>query len=200
MFLALLVAAQLPPILARADSAGMGPVETEMRNVDYRVDDRVVLRIHYLRGALVPTVSGQAPWFEDPSSFTLSIDSADVAITTASLGALLNGYVFRYDGSPLKSLEVRIRGDGLELSGKLDKGVDLPFTMRAALSVTRDGRLRLRPTSMRVAGIGVRGLMSTFSIELDDMVKVRGGRGRWALPAAPTTCTSGRTGCASESC
>jgi len=162
--------AQLPSGLGTAVTARTGPVEAEMRNVDYRVGTDIVLRIAYLRGALVPT-SDAPPWFEDPSSFVLSIDSA------ASLAALLNSYTFHYDGSPLRGLEIRIAGTGLELEGTLDKTINLPFKMRVALHVTQDGRLRLRPSSVRVAGIGVRGLMRTFSIELDDMVKVRGGRG-----------------------
>lgn len=170
------VCAQLPAALQRADSARSGPVETEMRNVHFRISPNVVLQIAYLRGALIPTGTAP-PWFEDPSSFTLAIDSAEVTITAQSLEALLNEYTFHYDGSPLKRLAVRFQGNGIEMSGTLDKTINLPFHIRAALRVTPDGRLLLRPTEVRVAGIGVRGLMGTFSVELDDMVRVRRGRG-----------------------
>jgi len=167
---------ELPPALARAAEAKPGPVEAEMRHVLYRVDDRVALQIDYLRGALVPT--GKAPpWFDDPSTFSIAVDSGEVEISPASLTALLNRYVFNYRGTPLKHLEVGIEDGELVQKGTLHKVVDLPFTIRAELSATDDGRLRLHPTSVKVLGIGVKGLMRTFGLELDNLVKVQQGRG-----------------------
>jgi hypothetical protein len=167
---------ELPPALARASEAKPGPVEAEMRHVLYRVDDRVALQIGYLRGALVPTTKAP-PWFDDPSTFSIAVDSGDVEISPASLTALLNRYVFNYRGTPLEHLDVGIEGGELVQKGTLHKVVDLPFTIRATLSVTDDGRLRLHPTSVKVLGIGVKGLMRTFGLELENLVKVRQGHG-----------------------
>jgi hypothetical protein len=167
---------ELPSSLAHAAGAKPGPVEAEMRHVLYRVDDRVALQIDYLRGALVPT--GQAPpWFDDPSTFSIAVDSGDVQISPASLTALLNRYVFNYHGTPLRHLDVGIEDGELVQKGTLHKVVDLPFTIHAELSVTADGRLRLHPTSVKVLGIGVKGLMRTFGLELENLVKVQQGRG-----------------------
>jgi hypothetical protein len=166
----------LSPDLERAALAPRGPVEAEMRHVLYHVDDRVTLQIHHLRGALLPTKDAP-PWFDDPESFTLAIDTGEVAISPASLSALLNGYVFNYKGSPLKHLKVTIDRDQLKQTGTLHKVIDLPFTIRATLSATPDGRLRLHPTSVKVAGIGVKGLMRTFGIGLENLVHVQQGRG-----------------------
>jgi hypothetical protein len=165
-----------PPALVRAFHTSRGPVEAEMRHVLYHVDDRVILQIEYLRGALLPT-RDEPPWFDDPESFSLAIDTGVVTISTASLSALLNDYVFNYDGTPLKDLTVTVDKGQLKQTGTLHKGIDLPFTIRAELSTTADGRLRLHPTSVKVAGIGVKGLMRTFGIELDELVKVKQGRG-----------------------
>jgi hypothetical protein len=148
-----------------------------MRNVMYHVDDRVVLEIGHLRGALRPTRSDAPPWFDDPSSFVLEIDTGDVAITPVSLSALLNSYVFNYKGSPLKHLEVGIDNGELKLKGLLHKGVDLPFTIRAQLTTTDDGRLRLHPTKVKVMGLPMKSLMRLFGLELDNLVHVRQGRG-----------------------
>jgi len=167
----------LPRALARAAETGVGPVESEMRNVDYHVDAQVVLNIEYLRGTLRGTRQHEAPWFDDPTSFDIAIDSAVVAITPTSLTALLNTYVFNYPGADIKKLNVTIEGSELVQTGVLDKAINLPFTIRSRLSVTPDGRLRLHPTSVRVAGIGVRRVMNLFNIELENMVKVRPGRG-----------------------
>jgi hypothetical protein len=166
----------LSPVLERASRTSPGPVEAEMRNVRYHVDDRVVLRIAYLRGSLRPT--GDAPpWFDDPRSFALEIDTGEVGITPKSLSALLNEYTFNYEGTPLKHLEVTIEKGELKQTGTLHKGIDLPFTIRSTISTTSDGRLRLHPTSVKVAGIGVTGLMEFLGVELDNLVKVRQGRG-----------------------
>jgi len=170
--------AQSPPAaLRKAERAPQGPVEAEMRNVLYHVDDQVVLRIAHLRGALDPTSRDAPPWFDDPKSFSLAIDSGEVAIDPASLSALLNRYVFNDDDSPLKRLKVTIEKGQLKQSGTLHKGIDLPFTIRAELSATPDGRLRLHPTSVKVAGIPVKGLMHTLGIELENLVKLRPGTG-----------------------
>jgi hypothetical protein len=72
---------------------------------------------------------------------------------------------------------VAIENGELVQQGTLHKVVSLPFTIRTELSVTGDGRLRLHPTSVKVLGIGVKGLMRTFGIELENLVKVRQGRG-----------------------
>jgi hypothetical protein len=165
-----------PPALMRAFHTSRGPVEAEMRHVLYHVDDRVILQIEYLRGALLPT-RDEPPWFDDPESFSLAIDTGVVTISAASLSALLNDYVFNYDGSPLDNLTVTVDKGQLKQKGTLHKGIPLPFTIRAELSTTPDGRLRLHPTSVEVAGIGVKGLMRTFGIELENLVKVQRGRG-----------------------
>ena len=166
----------LSPELERASHAPRGPVEAEMRHVLYHVDDRVVLQIEHLRGALLPTTDAP-PWFDDPESFSLAIDTGKVTIAPASLSALLNDYVFNYKGTPLEDLEVTIDRGQLKQTGTLHKIIDLPFTIRATLSATPDGRLRLHPTSVKVAGIGVTGLMRTFGLELEKLVKVQQGRG-----------------------
>lgn len=167
----------LPRALARAAETGIGPVESEMRNVDYRVDERVTLSISYLRGTLRSTRPNEPPWFDDPTSFDISLDSAVVAITPQSLTALLNTYVFSYPGSDIKKLEVKIEGSQLVQTGVLDKAINLPFRIKSNISVTPDGRLRLHPTNVKVAGLGVRGLMNFLGIQLQNMVKVKGGRG-----------------------
>ncbi len=172
------VASQSPPAaLVKAEKIPPGPVEAEMQNVLYHVDDRVTLRISHLRGALLPTKPDVPPWFDDPKSFSLAIDSGEVAIDPASLTALLNRYVFNYKGSPISDVKVTIEKGKLKQKGTLHKGVGLPFTIFADLSSTPDGRLRLHPTSVKVAGISVKGLMHAFGLEMENLVKLRPGSG-----------------------
>jgi hypothetical protein len=162
--------ATLPPELVRAYESKIGLVETEMRNVRYH-SAGAVLEIRQLRGALRPTSAETPPWFEDPQSFIIEVDTAQVNLSAASLSAMLTNHVFNYPGSPLKKLEVQIEGNELIQRGKLHH---LPFRIKSELRPTADGRLRLHPNSVKVIGISVKGLMNLFGVELDDLIKSRG--------------------------
>jgi uncharacterized protein YpmS len=153
------------------------PVQTQMRNVNLHVDEQTILNVRSLRGSLVSTKDGEPPVFDDKNSFVVRIDSAEIAISVASLSQLLNGYVFHYDGSPLKKLAVTTEGNTLKVTGTLKKGVDVPFTIVAAPRVDADGNLRLHPSSVKALGIPAKGLLSTFGIELDNLIKVKSDRG-----------------------
>lgn len=152
-------------------------VQAEMRNVDFSIADGVVLEIARLRGELIP-VSGTAPAaFNDPRSFVLSIASAAIAIDTASLGALLTNHVFAYKGSPLGSLRISTDSNLLVQKGVLKKGIHLPFTVKAEVTLTPEGLIRLHPTSIKVLGVGAGGLMKFFGLSLEELAKVAPGRG-----------------------
>src|SRR5262245_46994819 len=164
--LAVLVSAAAP-LFGQGERDRAADVQVEMRHVDYMIDTTVVLQITYLRGALHPT-GNQPPYFDDKKSFTLGIDSAIIAIKPAALGQLLDRYVFDYPGSPLRHLTITANQGQLEQRGRL-RGVS--FTVRGELTVTRTGELRLHPTSIKAAGIPVRGLMKLFGLNLEKLVK-----------------------------
>jgi len=149
-----------------------------MKNVHLHVTDRVVLMIHSLRGALLRTAKNRPPVFDDKESFVMRIDAGEIAMSTASLTALMNDYVFNYRKAPIKELEITTDEKGrLEQEGVLDKGVDVPFKVKAELLPTPDGRIRVRARSIKAAGLPVKGLMGLLGIEMDDMVKMQAGRG-----------------------
>lgn len=154
-----------------------GGVETEMRHVDFQIDSGIVLRIARLRGTLLPTKPGTPATFDDKESFAIALKTADIAIDTVSLGILLNRHVFGYKGAPLRKLRVRTDGDQLVQSGVLRKGINMPFRIRATVSLMPDGRIRLHPTSVKVLGVGVTNVMKFFGIELDGVIKLQSGHG-----------------------
>jgi hypothetical protein len=61
--------------------------------------------------------------------------------------------------------------------GKLDKKIDLPFSVKAAVEPTPDGKIRVHSKSIKSAGLPVKGLMKLLGLEMDDMLKVEPGRG-----------------------
>jgi hypothetical protein len=151
-------------------------VNVEMRNVDFRVDQFVVLRIRRLVGALVSTRPGSPPVFDDKNSFVLQITSGEIAIDAAGLSAIMNRYAFAAPDAPMKGVSIEIRGDEIRQKARLRK-TGLPVEIAGRVDATPDGRIRLRPESIRVAHLPVRGLITFLKLKLGklmDLTKARG--------------------------
>ena len=148
-------------------------VQAAFRHVDLHIDPTIVLEIKHIDGALVSATAGQPPVFDDQKSFTLRIDSGEVAMTPASLTDLMNRYIFVGESSPLRNLTITIERGVLHQKGTLHKGVDIPFSIDAEISATPDGRIRLHPTKVKAAGLPTGGLMKMFGLELDNLIKLK---------------------------
>ena len=167
-----------PPRTPPPPASSRAPVRVEMKNVNLHVAEGVVLRIVSLRGALLRTADSRPPWFDIRDSFVIRIDAGEIAMSTASLTALMNHYVFAYRKAPIKDLEITTDEKGrLAEEGVLDKAVDVPFKVKAVVMPTPDGRIRVHAKSIKAAGLPVKGLMGLLGIEMDDMVKIQAGRG-----------------------
>jgi len=162
--------------VAKPAGGGAGPWAL-LKNVHMVVAPGVILEVRELHGQLQPAKRGGIPTFDDPRSFRIRVDRATTAISTASLAALLNGYTFAYPGAPLRGLSVEARGGKLRQKGTLHKGVDVPFEMEGELAARPDGRLRVHPTSIRVAGVPAKRLLDALGLELVKVIKVRADRG-----------------------
>ena len=167
-----------PELPRRPPSQEARPVQVEMKNIHLHVDDGIVLDIRSLRGEMISRTPGRPPIFDDQQSYVLHIDAAEIGMDMASLENLMNRHVFAYEGAPLKGLKVRALEDGrLEQKGTLRKGVEVPFSMKATVGTTPDGRLRLRLDSMKALGVPAKGLMDLFGLELDSLVSLKERRG-----------------------
>jgi len=149
----------------------------DFQNVHFRLGPGIVVEVRHLQGALIALRPNLPPIFDDVGSYALRVDAGEVAMTPASLTALLNTRTFNYDGAPISDVEVTIEGGRLKQKGTLHKGVGVPFTIIGDLAATADGRIRLHPQSMKTAGMSVGGLMSLLHLELDDLVSSNRARG-----------------------
>ena len=113
-----------------------GDVQIEMKNVRLHPAEGIVLDIAYLRGTMVSRKTGSPPVFDDQQSYVLHVRRARVALDLVSLQNLLNQHVFAYEGAPVKNLTVTTEQGQLAMKGKLHKGVDVPFSMKASVSTT----------------------------------------------------------------
>ncbi|MSR36124.1 MAG: hypothetical protein EXR95_05690 [Gemmatimonadetes bacterium] len=88
-----------------------GGTWAEFRNVDFRFDEDLVLRIRSLR--VIMKVDSDGPVvFDDPDSFVMELAGAETSMGARDITALLGRYVFGYPGAPLKELTVRPEADG----------------------------------------------------------------------------------------
>ncbi len=148
-----------------------------MRNVLFHIDDSILMHVRELRGTAQDLAGDHVLVLDDKRRMLLRLAYAEVGLTGQSLSDLFNRYVFAYRGSPLRRLVVRTRGNEIEQSGILHKVVDIPFQMRAQVSVTGDGRIRLHPTSMKICSIPGKGLMRALGVHFEDLLDLSGAHG-----------------------
>ncbi|MGH9314200.1 MAG: hypothetical protein ACRD1S_13510 [Vicinamibacterales bacterium] len=166
---------QTPPAKpAATEPERSEPIGFEMHNVRLRMAPDIVLQVNSLRGRLVSRHPGP-PVFDDQRSFYIDVEGAEMTLDAASVTALVND-VFAYDGSPLSDLEVQLRDGRVEQKGKLRKGLPIPFSVEADVDAS-GGFVRLHPVKTRAAGVPATKIMDVFGVELDDLIRVRAGRG-----------------------
>jgi hypothetical protein len=150
--------------------------QVQMRNVDFFVDPEIALRIRRLRGTMRSKTGGPVI-FDDKASFIIHIEAAEVGLTGNDLSLLLNKYVFAYPGAPLKHLRVTTAGNEIVQKGTLHKVLDLPFEIRASLSITPDGRIRIHPTNTKILGLPMDKVMKGLGLALDEIINLRKAKG-----------------------
>src|SRR4029434_2415367 len=148
-------------------SAGAPAVEAEMRNVDLHLTNDVALHIRSLRGRFVAQGTRPAPYLDDPRSYSVAVDSGEVAVDLASLNALLARALVGH--SNVRGLQVSIDADGrLRQKGTVTKGIPVPFDVKASVSPAPEGRIRIHSESVRGFGIPVNPLLKAFGVKVDD--------------------------------
>lgn len=152
-------------------------VEFQMKNVDFLLAPDIALEVATLRGQLQSTKPGVPITFDDPASFVVNIDSAEVAVTPESLSALMNSYVFAYPGAPVKNVTMTIEGNHLIQKGTIHQKVDLPFEIEGSISATTDGNIRVHADKIKSKGVPVKGLLHFLGEDLAKLLKQNAGRG-----------------------
>jgi len=161
---------------ATAPATADVPTHLQMQNVDFYVDPEIPLRIRRLDGTITSKIGGPVT-FDDKRSFVIHVSAAEVGLTGADLSLLLNKYVFNYPGAPLRNIKVSTSGSEIIQKGTLHKVVSMPFEIRATLSVTPDGRIRIHPTRTEIMGLHVDKLMKGLGLALDEVISLRKARG-----------------------
>jgi len=164
------------PIPTPAEAQAKALTQAMMRQVDFHVDATTVLKIHSLRGVMVPRTPGAPLNFDNKNDFTIDIDRARIGMESASLDNLMNRYVFAFPNAPLRDLHISVEGKQLRQEGIMHKIIDIPFTLWANVSAD-NGRIRLHPTKISICGINGIGLLKAVGMTLQKMLKMPAERG-----------------------
>src|SRR5262245_57442444 len=153
------------------------PVEVEMHNVDLHLQDAVTVHVRDLRGTFDPAPRREVPYLDDTKSYSVAVESGVVSIDLASLNALMTRTLVGHN-SNVDKLKITVDDKGnLRQKGVIDKAVNIPFNVKAGVEATPDGKLRVFTKSVKGFGVPMKPLMKIFSIEMDDLLKVKPGRG-----------------------
>lgn len=147
-----------------------------MQNVDFFVDPEIALRIRSLEGTMRSKTGGPI-LFDDKRSYVIQVEAAEVGLTGKDLSLLLNKYVFNYSGSPLRGLRITTSGNEIVQRGTLHKVFPMAFEIRARLSITPDGRIRMSPTRTEILGLHVDRLMKGLGLALDEVIDLKKAKG-----------------------
>lgn len=176
---------RLPPATAIVIPSpdGLPPGDTvslaTMRNILFHLDDDIHLHIYRMQGRMHDLRRTGIINLDDKRDLLLEITSGRMGMNADDLTILLNRYVFGYRGSPLRNLRVRLDAQRQHMiqTGVIHNIVDLPFEMRAELSVTRGGLIHIHPVAMKICGVDGFGLMRMLGIQMEDILDLSGARG-----------------------
>lgn len=152
-------------------------VGIEMANVLFRYSPSLGVTVVALRGGLVPTPGHAVPSFNDPASFVVGTDAAEIRVNAAQLTALMNTWLLRSPKAQLKDVRIQIAGDALRIRGTMKAGLHLPFEATADLSLAPDNRIRLTVHQVHAAKLPVKSLMDALGFSMENLISQKGLRG-----------------------
>jgi hypothetical protein len=152
-------------------------VEVEMRNVDLHITPQIDLHVRHLRGRFIAAGARSAPYLDDPRSYTVAVDTGEVAIDLPSLNAIVARALER-GRSNVRRVQISIDDNGqLRQKGVVKKGISVPFDMKTSVGVTPDGLIRIGSESVKGFGVPLNPLLKLFRLQTDDLIRVEGGHG-----------------------
>jgi len=160
-----------------AETSENPAVQVTMKNVMYHYSDSVTVHIFRVEGRFLPAKAGSMVVFDDKNSFTLALDSAEIAIGCNALAKVLNENVFSSADAPITDLTIESKANVLIIKGRFHQKGNVPFEATGTLTANGDGRIRLHTEHVKAAHLPVKGLMDLLGIDLAGLIntnKVRG--------------------------
>jgi hypothetical protein len=169
--------ARAPHALTKDHVHSPGGVGIQIKNVNLLLSSDIVLGVQSLRGTLTKVKPGVPVTFDDTASFLVDVDSAEVRITATSLTALMNEYVFNFQGAPIRNVSCEFENGHMVQTGKIHKKLDIPFRIEASVTVTDDGKVRVHADKIKAEHLPVKGLLHFLGEDLEKLIHDNPGRG-----------------------
>ena len=157
--------------------ASKSSVAVDMRNVDLHITPAIALHIRHLTGQFVANGDRSAPYLDDPRSYSVMVDTGEVAVDLASLNAIM-ARTLKEGRSNVRSLQISVDEQGqLRQKGVVRKGIPLPFDVKASVSATPEGFIRIHSESIKGFGIPVNPLLKVLRVGMDNLFTIDAGHG-----------------------
>lgn len=149
----------------------------EAVNVLFRYSPELAIHIERLQGKLVPSEGHAVASFNDPASFRIAIEAAEIRLSTEQLAALMNARVTSSPKAQVKDVRLSVAGEQLLIDGIMKKGLHVPFHAVAKLSVTGDNRIRIDVHQVKVEGLPMKALLDALGLSVQDLISQKGLQG-----------------------
>lgn len=149
------------------------------KNVNIRIIQKALgLNSSYIEAAFIDKTPQDALNIEEVD-FDLQVQAGEVSVSdvdaTLTVEQILNNRAARTGKKlPLSDLRISFAPDnGVDVEGKYKVlGIKLPFAVNGKLDVTTSGAVKYTLGKASVAGISVNGLMKTFGLDLEKLLKM----------------------------
>lgn len=151
--------------------------EVEAVNVLFRYSPDLAVLIVRLRGKLAPTAGHSIATFNDPTSFKIAIEAAEIRLSTEQLAALMNARIVASPKAQVKNVRISVSGNQLLIDGTMKKGIHVPFHAIAEVGTTTDNRIRIDMRKVNVGRLPLKGLLDVLGLSTEDLVSQKGLKG-----------------------
>ena len=115
----------------------------EMANVLFRYSPALTVTVVRLQGTLQPAQGHTVASFNQPDSFVIATNAAEMRMSAAQLSGLMNSWLLASPKAQLKDVHIETSGTDLLIRGTMKKGLHVPFSATATLGVSQDNRIRI---------------------------------------------------------
>ena len=149
----------------------------EIANVLFRYSSALSIQVVRLQGSLVATAGHAVPSFNEPSSFMIGTDAAEIRMSTEQLTGLMNSWLLSSPKAQIKNVQITASGNQLLIRGTMKKGVHVPFNSTADVGLTSDNRIRITVKQVKAAHLPVKGAMDALGLSMESLISQKGLKG-----------------------
>ncbi|PIQ27361.1 hypothetical protein COW36_15545 [bacterium (Candidatus Blackallbacteria) CG17_big_fil_post_rev_8_21_14_2_50_48_46] len=145
------------------------------QNVSYRLmEGNLNIRVPYAQLDLIDRTP-ENPLHLEGLDFNLHMKGAQLKVSDVDVSLTADYFLKSRPDLPVKDVRVSFQpNNGIKVEGKVSKfGIRLPFEVNGTFQATTTGELQYDLGKVKVVGMPVNGLMKTFGVSLDSLLKLR---------------------------